>query len=159
MKNPPNAGLIRLIWPPGESDAPQTKIGVPRRIGWGRAHSILLRPCKNRNAQSSKWFGLGWICMLLQVPTSTTRPNTFHFWNRVPFHFFWPKKPKVDLKAPFSFSKNSNIFNDLLAGAYEQISENFFLQIFENFWNFFILKKEFDSPLSYNCNLYLKPIC
>ena len=74
---------------------------------------------------------------------------------------------KRKLKVPFSISKNSIIFNDLLEWAFEHKSEKFFclqifLKIFENFWKFlkiFILsKKEFDSLLSYNCNLYLKKV-
>jgi hypothetical protein len=48
------------------------------------------------------------------------------------FTFLGQKSQKVDLKVPFSISKNSNIFNDLLAGASEHKSEKFFcLQIFE----------------------------
>ena len=56
------------------------------------------------------------------------------------FTFLGQKSQKVDLKAPFSFFKNWIIFNDLLAGATEHKSENIFfcLQIFENFWNFFL---------------------
>ena len=162
MKNPPNAGLFRLIWPPGGgSDAPKTKIGVPRAIGWGRAHSILLRRLRTKNAQSSKWFEAGYICTLQQVPTSTTPPNTFHFWNRVPFHFFGPKKPKSRPQSTlFNFQK-LNLFQwssskDLWA----KIWKFFFLS--SNFWNILkfliFLKKRIWFPLSYNCNLYLKTV-
>ena len=48
------------------------------------------------------------------------------------FTFLGPKKQKVDLKVPFSISKNSIILNDLLAGAFEHKSEKFFyLNIFQ----------------------------
>ena len=130
--------MFRLIWPPGESDHLHPQTGVPTWIGWGRAHSILLTRRKNQNAQSSKWFAEGWVCILQQVPIVTTPQKTFNPRNRVPFHFFGPKNQKVDLKVPFSNSKNSIIFNDLLAVASEHKSEKFFfvfkfLKIFENF--------------------------
>ena len=49
------------------------------------------------------------------------------------FTFLGQKSKKADLKVPFSFLKNSIIFNDLQAGASEYKSEKFFfyLQIFE----------------------------
>ena len=84
------------------------------------------------------------------------------FISEIEFHFLFlgQKSQKVDLKASFSFSKNSIILNDLLAGASEHKSEKFFFvfKFLKYFEIFNILKKEFDSPLSYNCNLYLKTV-
>ena len=81
----------------------------------------------------------------------------------IEFHFtiLERKSQKVDLKVPFSISKNSIISNDLLAGAPLSINlRSFFMS--SNFWNFLkfliFLKKEFDSPLSCNCKLYLKKV-
>ena len=148
MKNPPNAGLFRLIWPPEGSDAPKPKTGYPAYIAEVEHIPFFWDAARTKNAQSSKCSGEGYICTLQQVPTSTTRPKTFHFWNRVPFHFLGQKSQKEDLKVPFSISKNSFNFNDLLARASEHKSEFFFVFKFSKKLKFLIfLKKRIWFPL------------
>ena len=141
MKNHPNAGLFRLIWPPGKSDHPQTQIGIPRPHGWGRARSILLRRRKNRKCSEIKmiypWVGL-------HATTGSHLDDTskhFSFLKSSSISLFLQKSRKALVKVPFSISKNSIISNDLLAGASEHKSF-FCLHIFDNIWNFNNLRKK-----------------
>jgi len=128
VKNPPNAWLFRLIWPPGELDHQQTKIRIPWSLGWGRAHSILLRRRKNQKcSELSKIFGpyIGLHATTGSHLDDMSKHFSFLKSSSVSL-FLGPKSQKVDLKVPFSNSKNSNIINDLLAGASEHKSEKFF---------------------------------
>jgi hypothetical protein len=140
---------------PGESDHAQTKKGIPSSLGCSWVHSILLRRRKNRKCSELKMFG---PCLRLHATTGSHLDDTskhFSFLKSSSVSLFWTKKPKSRPQSTLFEFQYSNIFNDLLAMASEHKSEKFFcLQIFENIWNFNILrKKEFDSPLSYNCNL------
>ena len=108
-----------LYGPRGSRTHPKPKSGYPSGAAEVEHIQFFWDAARTENAQSSKRFIHGWVCKLQQLPTSTTRPKTFHFWNRVPFHFFGPKKPKSRPQSTFSISKNSIIFNDLQAGATE----------------------------------------
>ena len=88
---------------------PKPKTGYPAHAAEVEHIPFFWDAPRTKNAQSSKCSGEGYICTLQQVPTSTTRPNTFHFWNRVPFHFFGPKKPKSRPPSTlFDFQKLNN---------------------------------------------------
>ena len=139
----PMPGCSGLYGPRGSRTHLKPKSGYPCwRLRSSTFHSFET-PQEPKMLKALNDLARGLICTLQQVPTSTTRPNTFHFWNRVPFHFFGQKSQKVDLKVPFSVSKNSIIFNDILERDSCHKSDNFFcLQIFENIWNFNIFKKK-----------------
>ena len=82
-----------------------------------------------------------WVARYNSFPPRRHVQKLFIFEIEFRFTFLGQKSRKVDLKVPFSFSKNSIIFNDLLAGASEHKSEKFFfvfkfLKYFEIFWNF-----------------------
>ena len=150
MKNPPNAGLFRLIWPPEGSDAPQTKNGIPP------PHAAIVEhipffwvAARTENAQSSKWFGASYNCTLQQFPPRRHVQKLFIFEIEFRFTFLDHKILKVDLKVPFSNSKNSMIFNDLLVGIICINLKSFFLS--SNFWNILkfsiFLKKRIWFPL------------
>ena len=122
------------LYGPGGVGPPPNQNRDTLRSGWGRAHSILLRRRKNRKCSELSKICPWWVCTLQQVPTSMTVQTLFISEIEFRFTFLGQKSQKVDLKAPFSISKNSIIVNDLLAGASEHKSEKFFLS--SNFWNF-----------------------
>ena len=61
------------------------------------------------------------------VTTSTTRPNSFHFWSRVPFHFYGPKKPNKRSPSTLSVSQKPNYFQWSSSRASEHKYEKFFV--------------------------------
>ena len=83
-----------LYGPRGSRTHPKPKTGYPAPAAEVEHIPFSWCAVRTKNAQIFKWFAEGYICTLQQVPTSTTPPNTFHFWNRVQFHFFGPKVPK-----------------------------------------------------------------
>ena len=153
MKNPPNTGLFRLIWPPGESGHRQTKEGYPALMVIVEHIRFFWVAVRTKNAQSSKWFAAGYICTLQQAPTSSIPPKTFYFWNRVPFHFFGLKKPKSGPKSTlFVFQKLNHFQWSASRGFWTKIWEVLFLYfLYFLFWNLLklliFLKKRIWFPL------------
>ena len=90
----PMPGCPGLYGPRRSRTHPKPKTVYPASAAEVEHIPFFWDAARTKNAQSSKWFAAGYICTLQQVPTSTTPPKTFHFWNRVPFHFFGPKKPE-----------------------------------------------------------------
>ena len=133
MKNPPNAGLFRLIWPRGSRKPPPT----PRpphpnqgtlltRLRSSTPHSFE-SPQEPKMLRALKDFKKAIIARYNRLPPRRHVRILFIFEIEFRFTFMGQKSQKVNLKVPFSNSKNSIIFNDLLARASEHKSEKFFL--------------------------------
>ena len=119
--------------PGGGSDAPKPKTGYPPPAAEVEHIPFFWDAPRTKNAQSSKCSGEGYICTLQQVPTSSTHPKTFHFWNRVPFHFFGPKIPKSRPESTlFEFHKLKYFQLSSSRGLWALIWEVFF----SNFWKY-----------------------
>ena len=157
MKNPPNAGLFRLIWPPEGSDQPQTKNGIPLFFGWGRAHSILLRRRKNRKCSELKMLGGR---LYLHATTGShliDKSKNFSFLKSSSVSLFWAKKPKSRPQSTlFEFQKLNNFQWSFSRGGasehkFEKIFFYFYLFLSSNFWNILkfliFLKKRIWFPL------------
>ena len=133
--------------PGGVGRTPKPKTGYPDQAAEVEHIPFFWDAARTENAQCSKWFPPGWVCTLQQVPPRRHLQKLFIFEIEFRFTFLGQKSQKVDLKVPFSFSKNSIIFNDLLAGFLSINLRIFFVFnlieiIFDFFWNkFFFLKK------------------
>ena len=117
MKNPPNAGLFRLMVPPRESDHPptQNRDTPPRRLRSSTFHSFETPQEPNMlRAQND-------LRVYLDARYNRFQPRRhvqklFIFEIEFHFTFLGQKAQKVELKVIFSFSKNSITLNDLVAG-------------------------------------------
>ena len=115
-----------LFGPRGSRTHPNQKRDTPHtRLRSSTFHSF-------ETPQEPKCSELKMICGRLYLHATTgshldDSSKYFSFWKSSSFHFFGPKKPKSRPQSTLSFSKNSIIFNDLLAGASEHKSEKFFL--------------------------------
>jgi hypothetical protein len=133
VKNPPNTGLFRLIWPPGSRTTPKSKSGYPAPYLRSSTFHSFETPKEPKMLRAQNDLPEGASARYNSFPTRwhvqklSIQEIEFHlaFLNLI--------SQKVDLKVPFSFSKNSIIFNDLLEGASEHKFENFFChQLFVN---------------------------
>jgi hypothetical protein len=102
-----------------------------------------------------------WVRALQQVPPRR-HVQSLSIQKSSSISLFSAKKPEVDLKVPFSFLKNAVIFINTKAGLLKINLKGFFdffdLKYLKIFEILIFSEKEIDSPLSYNCNLYLKKI-
>jgi hypothetical protein len=120
------SGLYRLRGGGGGRTTSKPKSGYPSRSAEVETfHSLRRR--KNRKCSELKMFSPRVYFHATTGPHLDDTSEHFKSKKSSFFLFLDQNSQKVDLKVFFSFSKNTIIFNDLLAGASEHKSEKFFL--------------------------------
>ena len=118
MKNPPYAVLFRFIWPRGSGvgRTPNQKRDTPiQRLRSSTFHSFET-PTEPKMLRAQNNFPVDRFARYNSFPPPRHVQTLFIFEIEFRLTFWAQKSQKVDLEVPFSFSKNSIIFNNLLAG-------------------------------------------
>ena len=126
MKNPPMPGCSGLYGPRKSRTTPEPKSGYPSHPAEVEHIPFFETPQEPKMLRALNKNALDGSARYNRFPPLHHVQTLFIFEIEFRFTFLGQKSQKVDLKIPFSFSKDSNIFNDLLAGASEHKSDRFF---------------------------------
>ena len=123
-------GCSGLYGPRGSRTTPKPKSGYPRtRLRSSTFHS-LETPQEPKMLRAQNDLNLGVSARYNRFPPRRHVRTLFIFEIEFHFTFLGPKKPKSRSQSTPFDSKNSIIFNDLLAGDSEHKSEKFFFEIY-----------------------------